>query len=466
MKKNLFLFSILIGLVVFVYYFEELGGIKTAQREKESKQIFNHKSFGALVSFETPSAILINRGDHFVTSKSQFKVDPKKAKKLFEILGGIEIERNITNKAKSGDSLLDRKFFFPKTSLKFKFIFKKGEIEYLIGNKIEVSRSFYVEIIKKDQAGLVVKKWVVAKDSTLDEGIYNKKDFHKNDQKYNRIKSLGYLEESFYYDTRIFEHSDLIITNVKVQNKRNKKFELNVDGKKTNPEVVKGLKSNVQFFDTFFKNLGELKGDSVLINLERDQLHKKVSEITLRTKNSSAPYILSLFKEYKNVEGYYLIKKGESWVYKLNKKSASIFFSNVQDFWDKRLINKNSIFGKSTKGSEFKLIFSDSKKYLFNLKRVGKLHVKNLSSKKEPQLTSFRELIGFLTQKAERVSVLEDLSSLKDVAFKFSLGEGVINVLIKKGEILLLNENLKYVLHYPLKGRLPFSLLQTDYLKE
>lgn len=465
MKKNLFLFSILIALTTFVYFFEELGGIKHSNENKKKRQIFNHHSLGKLETFKTPSVTLSNKGKYFVTSKKNFRVDPLKVQKIFGILGGIEIERDLLTEGVSGKELPERKNFFPDETLKFKFKFEKGELEYLLGNKIEVSRSFYVEISKKDANGKLEKKWVVAKDSSLDEGVYSKKDFYISPRRYNRIKSIIYLDEEFYYDRNVFNDSKVQFSKIQVENKRNKKFELDIKNNKTSPQVYNGLNMNETFIKEFVKNMGNLKGDSLVLSFNPDQLTEKVSTVSFESKDKNIN-TLSLFIKYKGKIGYYLNKKGESWLYKLNKKSSTPFFSNVQDFWDMRILNPKSSFGRTPEGSEVQLVFSDSKKYLFNLKAVKKLDVKSLDLNRKVNLISFQKLVGFLKERALRVSTLNNFDLLKKSKFRFSFGMGLMNFLIKDNEILLLNEDLKYILHYPFKGDLPFGVLEKDYFEE
>lgn len=151
-------------------------------------------SLGRMLEIKTPYLRLTGKGEEYVTASGR-RADPAKVQEFLDILAGIRVVREIpTGRVDSKN----RSEFFPNGMEKFAFRFASAGVEFLIGNKIDFSRSFYVEVASVFADGAKKVRQFVAEDVSPEPGIYRASIVHRSPAKYDRLKGLLYLKEEAF----------------------------------------------------------------------------------------------------------------------------------------------------------------------------------------------------------------------------------------------------------------------------
>ncbi len=441
MKRILFLTLIFAGLAFYTYQSEELGGIAEKESELKKHKMIDAENLGDMRKISTTSFKLIREDEFFMTGSGEL-VDGFRLQKFLDILGRMRVRRYL---GPEEYNLEKRKYFFDKEALTLTFEFDKGEIVFRLGRKLDFDQSFYMEVTQDGQT-----KQMVAFDSSPNEGTYDKKNFHKNPEKYLRFKTMLSLKENFFIDTHLFRNEfktkKIAWKSLSLNNLRNRAFSIDLIAQATTPKAPNGMMVKNEAINNYLQELINFSGQSWLKNGE---LEDEVASLTIERQDGSSSHI-KVFKKYNTQPGSYIHLVEENKILAINPKSIKLFFKKAQDFWDLRAI-------PTKRPKAMKLSFPEEKEIdvEFNYAKAFKA----LSPTKiagEAVNLAFKNLVDLFSVEADQISDLDQASDLSASSYVVNWGgnkmiEGrEFHVILKEQEVILANKKLGYKLHYRL----------------
>ena len=163
--------------------------------------------------------------------------------------------------------------------------------------------------------------------------------------------------------------------------------------------------------------------------------------------------------------GYFLRVDNDKMIYELVGDFAKLFFCNVQDFWSKKVFELNDSnkeirnnVSLTFKGkSEVKLWIDRDDFFKAELKDKRKGNVR-------PNNLEFKKLFSFLSNEADRISILsdDDYKLTSDNSFLLRYNKKEFFILKEGREIVVVNKKFRNKYHYSFID-LPISLQYNDY---
>ncbi len=441
MKKNLILLVILSGLLALTYWYEEIGGEKRLSKTKQAKAIFQNKNLGSLKGIKFPKFDLVLKEGKYYTKASNYPVDKRKIDKIIEVLSSMEVISIIDKE----NIKAPRNNFFSQEDLIFTFQFERGEISYKLGAKLEVSSDFYVEVGYLGENNLVV-----ARDTTPQYGVYQEKSLERSSQKYDRLKFILGLREKDLFDTNPFKSFKLDLDKVIVENYRNKKFKIDFTKRATDPLVFKNLGYKSSLFDEYENKLKNLYAINIHFNPNQKDLSNLHSILYF-------PQKAMLFKNYKGRVGYFLMVDGDKNLYELAEKDSNLFFTNVQDFWNKEILKEKDHHVPTT------FIFKGKPKVTVRIKDSRPFEVQSFDAPFKVNQDSFRKIYSLLLNSAERVSELDFSLKEQKILFEIQVNDLMFKIFKTKNELLFVSEKDKLVYIYDVGVDNPINVKFEDY---
>ena len=451
MKKNFLLFFLLVGLLTFTYYKEELGRYyQEAQNNKQSGLLKGNIERIQEVRFKDYTILL--DGPKRIKGH-QLPVSQKKLDQFFYRLSHLKIQRRIHL---SELALDERKVIEEGLNHRLSFLFTDKEIIYELGAKIRFGKAFYMRIQEKSKEGeLLLSKVLICFDSAPRFEAYDPQN--KTDAgPYLKVVSLFSQEESSFHEFHLFQQFPLF-TWAQVDNVRNRRFDILMEKFQTDPSIYQGIEYVGQEFEEFYQRLKSFKANRLFPH--KDVLSKKVS--TIRWKGITDGE-LSLWRRYGKREGYFV--PHQKIIYELSPPSGSLFFYNVQDFWLKRPLSQET-------GDNIALSFKlkgGQREESFYIPVSKEFKVKALNPKAHPHVPSFQKLFLLIfganpKQQAQRVQKItpqiKDMFS-RQIPLTMEILGRKLHFLSLKDEVLLWDQSTHLVFYY-LVGpyfKLPFAL--------
>lgn len=316
--KNLYLFAVLILLLTGVYFTQEKKSVDKKIEQDSASQLLVKGDSGRLMEIQTPFNHLVRKHDKILYFNNDFKVNETKINEFLKRISNIRSKKKVPN-----DEIKDKSAFFPDDFPKITFRMEKSSIVFRLGKKLDFSQDFYVEIIR-DGIGQVS----IAHDITPYEGmVYNQKDSHRSDHKYERVKSLFYLPVNFFMDLQIF-HKEVIESTMEFTNIRNKKFKIDFLNKTTEPVPIAGIKVSSEIIQYLGQKLEAFEAEVYLKEFDKSKLGKVVGTL----KNEKGLY--RIYESYGNDNRYYIKAPKVDGIYKVKNGEQRLFLFNVQAMWD------------------------------------------------------------------------------------------------------------------------------------
>ncbi len=441
MKKNLILLSILTALLTFTYWFEEIGGTKRLTKEKQEKALFQNKNLGSLTEINFPKFGLILKNGKYFTKGQNYPGDKRKIDKIISVFSAMEVV-SVIEKEKIRTP---RKHFFPQEDLMFSFKFERGELIYRLGAKLEYSQDFYIEVIYGDQKNLLV-----VRDGSPQYGVYQEKSLERSSQKYDRLKFILALREKDLFDTHPFKNFQLKLDKVLVENFRNKKFLINFSKRETEPHTFSGLSYKTGLFEEMATKLNGLYAINIHFGV-------KDSDLSLLQSTIYLPQKVQLFKKLKDREGYFLKVESDNDIYELSQKDSTLFFSNVQDFWNKEILKEKDYHVATT------FIFRGRPNIPVKIKESRPFEVQSYDAPFNLNQDAFKKIFSLLLNSAERVSEVDpDLKGKKSI-FDIKVNDLLFKILKVGNELLFVNEKENLVYIYDVGPGKPIDFAFEDY---
>lgn len=235
-----------------------------------------------------------------------------------------------------------------------------------------------------------------------------------------------------------------------VDNKSNRWFEVNLLEDRTTPEIIKGLayKPTYKEMNILWNKVKVKK----IVPKAKNILSEQLSKVELYTKKNK--YELTLFGKFNEETGYFVTLSGQDKVFFIEEGSKDFFFSNVQDFWEKK-IDYQVDFTK-VKSFTFKL-GTKKKQYGFKVENIEKFKVETDDNRvvrvKEYNINLLFNLVLNLVEFKEAKYVTSQLTrpSASDVTLYMHLFGKELFIIFKQNSITVqdLSGNVEYF--YPHK---------------
>lgn len=453
MKNNVILLIISIGLGFFTYYYQELGDRTREVEVEKAQEILNFQAMGEVRSFSLPH-VKIRYGDNsYFLDPANEEVDVARVNKFLEQISYVKVKRIIDY-----SEVNKRSDFITNDELKMTFTFENGSASFILGEKLNFSRDFYLEV-EKTINGKTKKQLVVAFNSEVLDQVYAKEEAHRSDHQFNRFKSLYYLSEAFFRDHRIFGpwmNSKWSLQRIYIDNNRNVGHSLLLDKRKTNPAIPNFLELDIKAVQKFEKEFAVLEASKVITFNNEELLSgdKRFAMVIVSSTKGTSRF--SLYKDLNSeLRGHYIVFPDRKLLYEITKEQADLFKGSVQRFW--KLQAWNSL------PNELKIKFDD-KKYSVRISS-GEGIFKANSDKAVAVHLEFQKLIDFLGQRADYWVSGEEVAASYIKQFSIDWGQGEFFLMIRSGEILLYHSQSKQGLVYKIPGRIPFGVVEGDYFK-
>ena len=267
--------------------------------------------------------VKISREKHGLIVKDiSLPVDKRKVSALVEKLSGLRSLKTL-NDANNGNVSQyfahQDHFILVKSSV--------GEIRLRLGDVSEVTGNFYVQLIHGDKQSLHI-----VKDTSFFEGFY-KNELEANLRKYLDLKDLVSAKPIDYADKSLFGEIDIASAQkLKVDNRRNRWFELDLVNETTTPAPPRGIRA-ANLKELVAKNLETLRFASVL-KLDGGVLDDGLSRLELQLKNENKA--CELFGVFNGRRGLFAkLDSDPDRIYELEDKGGRLFFETLQSFWRK-----------------------------------------------------------------------------------------------------------------------------------
>lgn len=334
MKKNLIYLCILTVLLTLTYFSEEILKPKAKMKRDLQRKVISQVEDISRIKVQHLEFSKTQSGE-WTTSHPYLMLDEIKFESFFSVLKGLAISSEITDKKIEE--------FTKFQSIPFTIFKGEDEYNYILGDVSEATGAFYLIDAKKNIV-------YVCYDESLLKDIYRNQT-QLDLKKYIRFKNmLSNLVESFH-DTGILQFllNDEILS-IEIHNLPNRKFSLDFESNRMSPLPPKSIEY-YPLSDAFISLISRSSIEAV-IPLGRNIVSHLISDIKIKGKQNN--YDLKLYSSLNGEFGRYLKINNKKELYKLRLEKPNLFFSNMQDFWDKRQkIAKASLAG--LKKLEFKM---------------------------------------------------------------------------------------------------------------
>lgn len=362
--KNIALVIVLSVLVGVAYFYEEI--YKTEQAELKLDKNFQKTSLFKsqalnFTALKTKNYHLVKR-DQWVVQTVNYPADEKLITELRKIFSGIKIKGLVKDSSTA--------HLFKNGGIPFSIVVGENEYKYLLGEVSIATGRFYIKQIDEKED----KIYVCEDDSYLNIAYKNEIDLLT--KKYLRFKALLQGQKDLLIDRALFK-----LLNVKklntliIDNKRNRRFQIDLEKNTTEPLILKGLK-----YKNFNQYLSSVFNSAIIkaVVVEKQKvLSNLASEIIFY--HDSKKSIAKLYKGLNEKYGYYVKFDAIDYVFEVDEKAAEIFFLNVQDLWSKKLLPNMKLTEKDS--FKFSLSHDDEKYFDFEVNDLNRFKIVSKSDR-------------------------------------------------------------------------------------
>jgi hypothetical protein len=458
-NKNLLLLLLLIIGIALTYWFEEKG---TADKRNEAKthySILDARELGDLKAIRSIKLNMKKAGEAYTAADNNLELSTKKVNEFFAILAGLKTKNSISN---SDVSKVGRKFYIADENMKMNFQFRNGELEFILGNKLDYDQSFYMEITRNGK-----RQMFVVNDESPDPGVYtNEKEYNKSAAKYKRLKMIFMLTNVYFYETRVLKnmnYSDQKINfkKIDISTFRNKKFQIDFEKTMTSPAIPTGLHYDEENWIAFHKMLSNLEGKTIFYPVKDSNLDEVLSRFEV-TDREGATYTLDVYKKYGSLLGYFLKSSlSKDKLYELKSEDALYFFVNVQDFWKKQI-------APISKEYELKVVFNNDNNHQEIIHISDKEMFNASSDKKSLRILEVKKLIDFLKLAGDHVSDMPKTlnKAPQNIVLELYFENRHLGVMLEENDVVLLDFDNNFKLHHYTGKTIPFHFRVQDFFEK
>ncbi|MFZ4714140.1 MAG: hypothetical protein ACOYL6_10525 [Bacteriovoracaceae bacterium] len=424
MKKNVTLFLILIGLLTFTYFFQEIGFWNP-----KPKSLAKNLALTEIDSLSFKDGN-INLKPSAIIEDLNFPADGGALARYLTALSYVAVKKEMKY-----DSQSFKNYFSPDAK---RLRIRKAnllEIELILGEKVPGEEAFYWLEKKGDETKLYIANYEEAMNS-------GESKYMSDGEKYQHIEQLLDISSTIFFQPELFSKSEMnSIVSLSYQDGEISAFTVpwNTKG---NFDSVHGLVWNHDKIKMCKDQLLGLKGQAIKNRIDSADL---LANLEFKF-SSGVTRKLKLFHEEKGEGGFYIEREGTSLWFQLPLGQEGCFLMTEQDYWKKSL---------PLQTSQPLILLSKGKKLELSEKAKESGPLFNLLFSKSPFNEADR--LSF-TQKKEPL-LLQPGLNIEWGALKLFLTQ-------KKDEILLMNKKDGYILHYyltPERKKLNMSFEEKDY---
>lgn len=315
--RNLLLFFTLVGLITFVYFFEEKKTVNEIAQKVKREELFNTKELGDLKELSS-SVLRITFDKQKIISENGIEVSSKKVDEFLQNLQKINVQRIFTDEevASIGEF---------KTHAQFNLKFSSGDISLELGDPLSFDTSFYLRVITKNSMKIVIARYTgeLLANIAIDPSSVN--DKNKNLAPWFELKRLFSLTSRYFLVDNPFEQLD--ISNIIIKTFRTPVYELDFINKTTNPKILDGLSYRENSFTSYLLNIKSMKA----LNVEKMSLAPQMEVATVQISNDE----LIIYKKYLGKNSYFI--KQNDVIFEIKGDDFRNLISPLQNFWNKKL---------------------------------------------------------------------------------------------------------------------------------
>jgi hypothetical protein len=415
MKKNAFLFSILVVLLTFTYLFQEKG--LWSKKLKTSTSLLEIPELDSII-FKDGS---ISLRPSPTVDNLKFPADIHAIDRFLKMLQSIVVKKEIQYDEKT------YKNFFAADALRLKVRRSNlQEIEFFLGEMVPSSEDFYW-LEKKDNES---KLFIASFEESLKNG---ETQYYNPGDKYKHLSQMLDLTSDTFFLSNVFLESEISQTmTIKFLPKDLSSFEIPLD-KDSQVKILPdhSFSWNLERIELFKKSLMNLKSNKIIPKLEKSD---QVMDFLLNLSNGQK-ISFKLLKSIASDSAYYIQKDNSPLWYVLNLAAGDLFLFPKEDFWLKKLVFDSQ---------------STQSKTLI-LKQLKDHRSFDISKELSSDLKALLDLLMAKApwSQADRISLLkkkDPLYVLKNLEINF---KGLNLFLTQKNdEIIIINHSQNYVLHY------------------
>ncbi len=456
--KNLTLFAILALGLLITYIFEERSNRNSEIAEAKRTELLNTEKMGEIRGIKGIKLSFIKNGEFFFDTENNLRLSQDRLGEFFQILSGMKV-KTFLNQAEV--EKVGVNFYIPDPSMKMTFQFVKGEMTFILGKKLDYDQSFYMQVIKDNTSQIVI-----VNDESPDPGTYaSDEEYKKSDAKYKRLEILFLLTNKYFYDNRVFKGfnytADKInFKEISIATFRNRKYSVSFDTTTTNPAPPKGIGYFEENWVSFHSFLSKLEGKSLYYPVELNKLDEILSQFNVVDRNGQK-YTMDVYKKYGQENGYFLKTSLEDVIYQLRPEDAQYFFVNVQDFWQKRIVPKEKDYNLTVTffNNETEMVKVQDRELFKVLPTNSKYTETNIRA------LEFKRLLEFFKMEGSMVNELKESPSelLKKNIMRVQFDNRNLSVILEENEAIIVDHDLKIMIHHYVGAKLPFSIKHSDY---
>lgn len=325
MIKNRYLLLILISLLTFIYYFEEVRGIKESYREKNETALLTESELTSLSHLKTGAASFsLHDGRWIFSNAPKFSLNTNHLSSLVEIISKQKIIRTLSPNEREH---LKRTELFTSDATQFYFEGEGFKKRFIIGEKLPHDESYYVE---RTHNGVV--DWLIVKDESPRPTIYSHESAKNSDFFHKRLTSLALLNDHFFIVLNPFSFGEAKLVKMELTNLKFPPLEIIFSPSGAlRPAPPKGAKYNNEAFEKFSKEFLNLEAVRVITPFKKDALKEKISTIKIYLGDGTHT-LATLYQKYEGVTSFFLSVNDSELLYEFSRKIATLLFKTSADF--------------------------------------------------------------------------------------------------------------------------------------
>ena len=374
MYKNISLFTILTILIGIAYYTEEIK--KRDDSKSKSVKTLAIKDFANITRLKLNDVSFVKINDQWRIKDSKRSLDHNYFKILLQILKNLTIHKKINDPENEIG-------YIGSSQSKFEYKIGNDVYKYILGDVSQITGNFYLKINNDI--------FISSDKSIYDSPYRNQLDLKL--RKYVRFKKLLNSDRLDYLDKKLLYDLDYNkIVKVKVDNKLNRWFSLDLLNNSTYPKAYKKIK--VKKLLTKLTGLLNQLIVSKIIENQKDLLSNELSRIELFLDNNKK-IVLKLYSSLNGRFSRYVQINDSDKIYEIEIKNPNIFLLNVQDFWNKKFVYDVDL--SSLDQMKFEVSTNNNEFYTFIIKDIkNEFKIESLTNKVQPNQTHMNVMFNLL----------------------------------------------------------------------
>ena len=316
--RNLSFLVILIGLITYVYFFEEKENIAQQEQKQMQLQLFDLKALGEMKGMTHSNLSMIKKSGKFIVGKD-FLASEKQINLFFEQLTSLKVMRKLTDQEinEIPENLLKR-----EQPIVMTVNFENGQLVFELGKKLEIDTTFYMKLTNTQKN---ITQWLVVKF----ENAYTHqmgKSSYRTDAPYKQVEAILSLNDSFFKERAPFINVNAP-KSIIIKSFRNRPYNIDLLNKKVTPAPPRGIDIEVSRIENYLKLLYRIEGKEIFKVFKSQEL---LGELLFDGKTK-----ISFYRSINEKKGFFLVHN--KFAYIIGADVFRALFPPHQEFWRKKI---------------------------------------------------------------------------------------------------------------------------------